>query len=52
MAVGYEDRWLAGQMMAGIPVLEYPLESPPGAYFLIGVPVDEPGVACAELGAE
>ena len=52
VAVGPEGKWLAGQMLAGIPVIEYPMPSPPGAYFLIGAPVDEPGLACAELGAE
>ena len=52
VAVGDEDRLLLGTMLAGVSVTEWPSPMPAGCYCLVGVPVAEPGLACAELGAE
>ena len=51
VAVGEGDL-MVGQMLAGIPVFESPLPLGRVGYVLIGTLVFEPGLACAELGAE
>ena len=52
VAVGAEDRYLAGSVLAGLPVTECMIPLPPGIYLLLVAPVIEPWIACAELGAE
>ena len=51
VAVGEGDL-MAGTMLAGIPVFLSPLPMPLACHVLIGTMVVEPGLACAELGAE
>ena len=52
VAVGLEDRYMAGSIFCGLIVIECPIELWPGGYVLLGAPVIEPWIACAELGAE
>jgi len=48
VGVGLEDRYMAGSILCGLPVVEYPWELPAGHYVLVGTIVLEPGIACAE----
>ena len=52
VAVGIEDRYMVGSIFCGLLVIECPAELWPGEYVLLGAPVIEPWIACAELGAE
>lgn len=52
VAVGSEDRLLVGNLLGGIPVIEWNLPMTAGMYILLGVPVQEPGMACVELGVD
>ena len=51
VAVGLEDRYMVGSVLCGLPVIECPIELWPGGYILLGAPVRDPAVACAEMGA-
>ncbi|MCH8282735.1 MAG: hypothetical protein IIC96_18900 [Chloroflexi bacterium] len=52
VAVGIEDRYMVGSIFCGLIVIESTIELWPGGYVLLGAPVMEPWIACAEMGAE
>jgi len=53
VAVGLADRWMVGQVLTGLPVVEWPFGDLTSCqYVLVGTDVQEPEIACAELGME